>query len=82
MMIGTKDYTSIGRPFVSTAKVYATIEEKSRTQKVIIFKKRRRKGYQRNKGHRQNIFQIRIENIVHTIGQQQIDNYRPLKLDR
>ena len=45
MLVGTRDYTAIGRPSVSKAKVYATVEEISRTDKVIIFKKQRRKGY-------------------------------------
>lgn len=42
-MIGTKDYTCIGRPIVDKAAVYATIEEQSLTEKAMIFKKRRRK---------------------------------------
>ena len=41
-MIGTKDYTAIGRPAVAKAKVLATVEEISQTEKVWIFKKRRR----------------------------------------
>ena len=45
MLVGTRDYTAIGRPAVTKAKVYATVEEISRTDKVIIFKKQRRKGY-------------------------------------
>ena len=72
LMIGTKDYTSIGRPFVETSKVYATVEEESRTEKVIIFKKRRRKTYQKNQGHRQTIQVIRIDKIVHKIGEEQV----------
>ena len=43
LMVGTKDYTSIGRPNVKSAKVLATVEETSQTEKVLIFKKRRRK---------------------------------------
>ena len=73
LMVGTEDYTSIGRPFVETAKVYATVEEESRTKKVIVFKKRRRKNYQKNQGHRQTIQVIRIDGIVHKIGQEQIE---------
>ena len=81
MLIGTQDYTSIGQPFVTSARVYATVEEKSRTEKVIVFKKKRRKGYQKNKGHRQNIFVLRIESIVHILDQQQIDGYKALNMD-
>ena len=43
LLIGTKEYTAVGRPLVEKAKVYATIEEISQTEKVLIFKKRRRK---------------------------------------
>ena len=80
MMIGTKDYTSLGRPYVETAKVYATIEEQSRTEKVYIFKMRRREGYKLNQGHRQNIMSIRIDNIVHELGEDQAANYEALKI--
>ena len=80
LMIGTKDYTSVGRPFVETARVYATVEEESSSEKVIIFKKRRRKGYQKNASHRQTVTGIRIENIVHLIGQEQIDNFKELQM--
>ena len=45
LLVGTKDFTSIGRPTVANARVMATVEEHSKSQKVIIFKKKRRKGY-------------------------------------
>lgn len=52
LIVGTQDYTSIGRPTVPHARVYATLEEKTRSEKVIIFKKKRRKGYQKSQGHK------------------------------
>ena len=52
LMVGTQDFTSIGRPTVANAKVYATLEEISRSEKVIVFKKRRRKTYQKSQGHK------------------------------
>ena len=52
LLVGTIDYTAIGRPQVENARVYATIEEEAQCEKVIIFKKRRRKGYQKSQGHR------------------------------
>ena len=45
LLVGTKDYTAVGRPNVSKAKVWASVEEITKTEKVIIFKKQRRKGY-------------------------------------
>ena len=43
LLVGTKDYTCVGRPNVKQARVFATVEETSQTEKVLIFKKRRRK---------------------------------------
>ena len=48
LMIGTPGYSSIGRPKVEKAAVYATLEEMSRSEKVIVFKKKRRQGYQKS----------------------------------
>ena len=45
LMVGSPDYTAIGRPSVENARVYATIEEEAQCEKALIFKKRRRKGY-------------------------------------
>ena len=42
LMVGTTDYTSIGRPSVDRARVFATLEEKGTSDKVIVFKKKRR----------------------------------------
>lgn len=78
LLVGTTDYTSIGRPFVHTAKVIGTVEENSKTEKVIIFKKRRRKGYQKNMGHRQEITMVRIDKIVHLPTDEILSNYKSL----
>ena len=52
LMVGTMDYTALGRPNVENARVLATVEEEAQCEKTIIFKKRRRKGYQKSQGHR------------------------------
>ena len=70
LMIGTKDYTAVGRPNVQKAKVYATVEEQSQTEKVIYFKLRRRHGYQRNGGHRQTVAVLRVDKIVHEVSEE------------
>ena len=67
LMVGTADYTAIGRPTVSNARVYATVEEYSATEKVIVFKKKRRKGYQRSASHRQMVNILRVDRIEHDI---------------
>ena len=48
LMVGSPDYTALGRPQVENAKVLATIEQEAQCEKSIIFKKRRRKGYQKS----------------------------------
>ena len=48
LMVAAEDFTSVGRPTVANARVYATLEEISRSEKVIVFKKNRRKGYQKS----------------------------------
>ena len=51
-MLGTSDFTMLGRPILNRVNVTATIEEMTRSNKVIVFKKNRRKGYQKSQGHR------------------------------
>ena len=55
---------SIGSPTVDGAKVAATVIEHVKGDKVIIFKKKRRKGYQKWNNHRQSFTQILIQGIL------------------
>ena len=55
---------SIGSPTVDGAKVAATVIEHIKGDKVIIFKKKRRKGYQKWNNHRQCLTQILIKGIL------------------
>ena len=52
-----------GRPVLEGAKVLATIVEQGRQKKIIVFKKKRRKGYQVKKGHRQFYTALNIDTI-------------------
>ncbi len=63
LMVVDGDKTEIGRPVVENAKVVATIAEQGKAKKVIIFKKKRRKGYRLRKGHRQFYTAIQIQEI-------------------
>ena len=54
----------VGTPVVEGASVKATILKHLKDDKVLVFKKRRRKGYQVLNGHRQYLTQILIEDIV------------------
>ena len=53
----------VGRPTLPGASVSAKILENKRGEKVIVFKKKKRKGYERKQGHRQELSVIRIESI-------------------
>lgn len=57
------DTTSIGTPVVSGAAVSATVIGHQKGDKVIVFKKKRRKGYQKSNGHRQRFTKIKIGSI-------------------
>jgi large subunit ribosomal protein L21 len=54
----------IGTPLVETAVVKATKLNDERGEKVIVFKKKRRKGYKVTKGHRQDYTRLQIDDIV------------------
>ena len=54
----------IGAPFIEGAVVTADILDQSRADKIIVFKKKRRQGYRRKKGHRQLETVIRITGIL------------------
>ena len=53
----------VGTPFVDGAKVVAEVVEQKRTDKVLVFKKKRRQNYRRTQGHRQYITVLKITEI-------------------
>ncbi len=53
----------IGTPLVEGASVNALLIENMRDKKVTVFKKKKRKGYTRTRGHRQEVSLIQIESI-------------------
>jgi len=54
---------SVGKPLVEGASIHGSIVEHARGDKVIIFKKKRRKGYEKESGHRQDFSKVLIEKI-------------------
>jgi len=58
------DEPKAGKPLISGALVAAEVVEQGRGDKVTIFKKKRRKGYRRTKGHRQLLTTVRITEIL------------------
>ena len=53
-----------GAPFIANAKVVGIVEGESRGPKIRVFKKKRRKGMRRTKGHRSTYTQIRVKEIL------------------
>ncbi|HJZ72092.1 MAG TPA: 50S ribosomal protein L21 [Vicinamibacterales bacterium] len=53
-----------GAPFVANAKIHAVVEGEARGPKIRVFKKKRRKGMRRTKGHRAVYTRVRITDIV------------------
>ena len=63
LMIDNKNKISFGSPMISGAQVGAKILKHLKSDKVIVFKKKRRKGYRVKNGHRQLLTQIQISDI-------------------
>ncbi len=53
----------VGTPTLAGASVKATVLENKRGKKVIVFKKKKRKGYEKKQGHRQELSVIKIDSI-------------------
>ena len=64
LLVDNGGTVSVGTPTVSGASVKATILEHLKGEKVIVFKKKRRKGYVKKNGHRQYLTKIQIDEIV------------------
>ena len=63
LLINNGDSTQIGEPNVGGAKITATILNHGRERKILIYKKKRRKGYQRKNGHRQWYTDVEVQKI-------------------
>lgn len=63
LLVADGDDIQVGQPVLDNAKVTAKIAEQGKAKKVIVFKKKRRKGYRLKKGHRQSYTALKIEEI-------------------
>uniref|UniRef100_A0ACD5ZKJ7 Uncharacterized protein n=1 Tax=Avena sativa TaxID=4498 RepID=A0ACD5ZKJ7_AVESA len=63
LLVSTRDKAYIGMPVVTNAAVHAVVEEQGLDDKVIIFKFKKKKKYQRKAGHRQPNTKLRITGI-------------------
>ena len=64
LLVDDDGKVKVGKPTVKGAKIDAKIVNHLRGDKVIVFKKKRRKGYQKANGHRQDLTKVLIENIT------------------
>lgn len=64
MLVDNDGDVKIGTPVLDGAKVSAKVLAHVKGEKVIVFKKKRRKGYKKKNGHRQQFTQIQITEVV------------------
>jgi large subunit ribosomal protein L21 len=63
LMVGEGADIKVGNPVVEGAEVRASRVADVRGPKIVVFKKKRRKGYRRKNGHRQDLLRVRIDEI-------------------
>jgi large subunit ribosomal protein L21 len=63
LAVGEGESFKVGHPTLPGASVSAKVLENKRGDKIVVFKKRKRKGYERKQGHRQELSVIKIESI-------------------
>ncbi|HZJ79899.1 MAG TPA: 50S ribosomal protein L21 [Dysgonamonadaceae bacterium] len=64
LLIGNGEDVTIGTPTVEGAKVVVEVLSHVKGDKVLVFKKKRRKGYQKMNGHRQQFSQVLVKDII------------------
>ena len=64
LMVGQGEDVEVGSPYVSNSKITGEVVEQGKGDKIIVFKKKRRKGYRRKNGHRQRFTQLKITEIT------------------
>lgn len=63
LMIDNDGDVTVGAPTIEGAQVRGERVRELRGKKVVVFKRKRRKGYRRKQGHRQNLLRVRIQDI-------------------
>ena len=64
LLIGGDNSTVLGKPNIDSASVSAEVLAHVKAKKIIVFKKKRRKGYVKKQGHRQKFTEIKIKEII------------------
>ena len=63
LFLGGEGEAALGAPTVEGATVEGTVLRRGRAKKIVVFKIRRRKGYRRKQGHRQDFTEVRIDAV-------------------
>ncbi len=63
MLLSRDEDVQIGAPVLDGVLVRAQVIAPERGEKVVVFKKKRRKGYQKKQGHRQDYYRVRVDAI-------------------
>ena len=63
LLTSNQGTVQVGTPLVAGASVTAQIVEHGKERKIIVFKKKRRQGYRRKRGHRQHFTAVRVQNL-------------------
>jgi large subunit ribosomal protein L21 len=63
LLVSKDDKVKVGKPVLKRAKVRAQITRQGRGPKIVVFKYRKRKGYRKKQGHRQDYTGVRITQI-------------------
>jgi large subunit ribosomal protein L21 len=64
LMVNDGKATQIGAPVIDGASVTAEVVEQTRGDKIVVFKKKRRQGYRRTMGHRQELTVLRVLDVT------------------
>ena len=64
LLVDNEGDVKVGAPLVEGASVTVTVLEHVKGDKVLVFKKKRRKGYQKMNGHRQYLTKVQIEEVI------------------
>lgn len=64
LLVSTDGQTTIGAPVVDGARVMATIDRQFKDAKVMVFKFKAKKHYQRKRGHRQRLTRLTVREII------------------
>ena len=64
LMASDGENIKVGKPFLEETKVVGRITHQGKNRKILVFKYKRRKGYRKKMGHRQQFTQVKIDEIM------------------